>query len=365
MEKRKIMVVVDSRATWSRAKTVCEEIQKREDLELQLGVVGPLFHQVWREGHIDGFVPVWVHKPLGLSMSQELSHYVAGLSAQFEHGQPDVAVSVTDRYESLATATAAFLSNVHVAHIQGGEVSGSHDDSMRHAITKLSHIHFPANQDSADRIRKLGEDPRFIFNVGCPATDLLLKVNVSRRDESWPDPYILVSFNSVTTQTPEENKWQATWLLEACRESGIDTLFIPPNHDCGSYEIQEVATKLFCEVGQNWLAAYPSVPHSEFINLMAHASALVGNSSSGIREACYFGTPVVNTGDRQLFRSCTKNVLTIHDPTKDKIKSAIEAQLEHGKFEIERPYGNGGAGKKIAEILATIDLPPIQKYICY
>lgn len=358
---RKVMVVVDSRATWSRAKTVCEEIQKRKDLELQLTLVGPLassnghpFEGVSVTGRIPDYNP-------SDTMSQTVGYLIHDLGKRIQLFHPDVVISVTDRYESLAVAVAASLSNVHLAHIQGGEVSGSTDESMRHAITKLSHIHFPANQDSADRIERMGEDPRFIFNVGCPATDLLLKVDVGIQHRT--NSYAMVSYNPVTTLSDEENYNHMLVTLRACLDTQLELVIVGPNHDPGSEGVWNAIRDAGTNSRPLWTD--PTLPHSEFISLMAHASVLVGNSSAGIREACYFGTPVVNVGTRQFLRARSKNIITVHVPTMGRIKQAIEAQIEHGPYDVERPYGNGGAGKKIAEILATIELPPIQKTIRY
>lgn len=372
---RLVMVVVDSRATWSRALTVCEAIQGRDDLELQLVLIGPLAD---RSGMIiDDFLVDQRMPPMGETMAAQVSNHIAWLAYLIGGDHPDIVVSVTDRYESFAVATAAALSNTHLAHIQGGEVSGSLDESMRHAITKLAHIHFPANQDSAERIIKLGEAPEYVFNVGCPATDLLLKVDVREPPIGEPPlcmvPYALVNYNPVTTETPKANGHAARHLLDACRlmcqQAKLRTIVIGPNHDPGHEAITE-AIHAWSPHRGSWMPGYSqtlysSVTHPDFIRLMAHAAVMVGNSSAGIREACYFGTPVVDVGIRQQGRACSANVLMVQEPTIESIRKAIASQLAHGLYPPEQPFGNGGAGEKIAELLATMDLPPIQKRIRY
>jgi len=351
------MVCVDSRATWSRALTVCEAIQKRKDLKLQLVLMGPASYEP-TPASLGPDVEVRISRPAGRSMAWLTGQYIDCLGYNIEHDQPDIVVSVTDRYESLAVAAAASLSGVHLAHIQGGEVSGSLDESMRHAITKLSHIHFPANQDSAQRIERMGEDPAYIFNVGCPATDLLLRVKV---DDPPSHPYALLSYNPVTTLKPGENLNHMSEILQACDhlyDLGFPLVIVGPNHDPGADEVLEA-------IHDDGEICVPSMSHSDFIRLMAQARVMVGNSSAGIREACYFGTPVVNVGRRQQGRTASSNVLTVNAPNWENIKDAIAIQLAHGRYPPEQPFGSGGAGETIAELLSTMELPPIQKRIRY
>ncbi len=359
---RSLLLVCDSRATWSRALTVCEAAQDRDDLTLLLVLLGPLAVADRHDSLLDG-IPVGarlgLHPGWRLSMAEQTGHYIAELAEFISARRPDVVVSMTDRHESLAAAVAGALSGRHVAHIQGGEVSGSLDESMRHAISKLAHIHFPANADSAQRIERLGEDPKHIHTVGCPATDLLLRVDVGA---PLPNPgrHLLVSYNPVTTLPAERNYVHMRAILEACQErqrGGLPLLVVGPNHDQG----EDAVWKAIRDAGA---AAEPSLPHSQFIRLMANAAVMVGNSSAGIREACYWGTPVVNVGTRQQSRAVSQNVLTV-TARPEAIKDAIALQLAHGRYEPEQPFGDGGAGPRIAEILATAPLPPLQKHLRY
>ncbi len=359
---RSILVVCDSRATWSRALTVCEAAQERDDLNLLLALLGPLAAADRTASLLDG-IPIasrlGLHPGWRLSMAEQTGHYIAELAEFISARRPDVVVSMTDRHESLAVAVAGALSGRHVAHIQGGEVSGSLDESMRHAITKMAHIHFPSNADSAQRIERLGEDPRHIHVVGCPATDLLLRVDVGA-----PLPHLgqhlLVSYNPVTTLPAERNYVHMRAILEACQErqlAGLPLLVVGPNHDQG----EDAVWKAIRDAGA---VAEPSLPHSQFIRLMANAAVMVGNSSAGIRESGYFGTPTVDVGTRQSTRARGQNVLSV-PPRLEPIRAAIATQLAHGRYPVEMLYGNGDAGRQIAEILATGALPPIQKRIMY
>lgn len=363
---RTIMVCVDSRATWSRALTVCEAIQKRKDLKLQLVLVGPLaqssgsvLDEIKVTAKLPGFNPAMNMAEIAGYLTYDIARKIAVL-------KPCIVVSVTDRYESLAVAVAAVLSGVHLAHIQGGEVSGCIDESIRHAITKLAHIHFPANQDSADRIMRLGEDPAYVFDVGCPATDLLLRVNIGPNPVF---PYILVNYNPVTTIPHGMNFKHMQDILDACDsiDPSLEVKVVGPNHDPGSGDVWEAIHKWSQDyelIGAD-APVQASLPHPDFISLMAHASVLVGNSSAGIREACYFGTPVVDVGIRQQGRACTRNVLIVSAPDRDSIEKTIAFQLGHGRYPPERPFGNGGAGAEMARILAEAPLPPLQKHITH
>jgi len=267
-------------------------------------------------------------------------------------------MALTDRYETLAVAQAATLMNIHIAHIQGGEVTGNIDESIRHAVTKLSHTHFPATEQSKQRIIKMGEDPKYVYCVGCPSIDLLMRVDVSERP--LDEPYILFLIHPVTTEL--DAVYTATRaVIDGIRQAWDGLVMgIGPNHDAGYLDVWRAIDD------SNFRVAV-TVDHKAFTRLMAHAEVMVGNSSAGIREAGYFGTPVVDVGIRQQYRERGTNVsrkqITSGYPLS--VWEAVNMQLYHGKYQPEQIYGDGQAGTSIAEILATIDLPSIQKRINY
>jgi UDP-hydrolysing UDP-N-acetyl-D-glucosamine 2-epimerase len=355
---RHVAIIVDSRATWTRARTICEAILARRDLELSLATVGPL--AINDPSELDG-IPVArnimnIDTPTGY-LGIDVGDMIADVSSFLVRRQPDIVLSITDRYESLATAVAASMSGILLAHTQGGERTGSLDEAMRHAITKLAQIHFPSNADAAQRIIRMGEDPAHVHNVGCPATDLLLRVDVANRPfgPSQP-PYILVAYNPVVTE--HDNLEQMRVIMQACSDTGLPLIIVGPNHDPGNVDIWQGIR----EYPQ--FTHYATLPHDIFIRYMARAAVMVGNSSAGIREACYFGTPVVDVGTRQQGRLRSPNVATYPNDNPS-LLTLIEYQVKHGRFGKISLYGDGTAGIQIAEILATCDLPPIQKRMMY
>lgn len=355
---RRICLVTSCRADWTRQQTVYEAIQQHADLEPQLVQCGK-----WMEsGGRDALsVPVdWqINNLFGYDSPYGMARSAAELSRELtnfwqHYPTPDIVIACTDRYETLAVASTAALMNIPVAHIQGGEVTGTIDESIRHAVTKLSHIHFPATEQARERIIKLGERPELIFNVGCPATDLLLRYPIEKSHNA--DPHLVVLQHPVTTEY-RTNYSHMKRLLEACQRTELKMLIYVPNHDADYTAIDEATRKL-------GLTAFKTTTHEAFAHHMHHAAVMVGNSSAGIREACYFGTPVVNVGTRQNKRERGSNVLDTSYDTEE-IYQAIHKQLQHGKYEPEYIYGDGHAGEQIAEVLATIDMPGPQKKITY
>jgi UDP-hydrolysing UDP-N-acetyl-D-glucosamine 2-epimerase len=287
---------------------------------------------------------------------------------------------VGDRFEMMAVTIAAAYMNIRVAHTMGGEVTGTIDESIRHAITKFAHVHFAASEDAKNRIIRLGEDPKYVFNVGCPRMDLVL--NEIQKDSSsvlnnlfekfggvgsnifdLNSPFLLVSQHPVTTEFGE-NKNQIDETLAALNQLKINTIMLWPNIDAGSDDISK-GIRAFREKNKpNWLHLFKNLPTPVYIHLMKNCICLIGNSSSGVREGATVGTPVVNIGSRQNKREMGENVINV-DYNRTEIVNAIRTQISKGKYTSNGIYGNGTAGVNIATILAEIEDPPIQKTICY
>jgi len=356
---RNIAITVDSRANYTRAATVIEAIDQHSDLNCQFIACSKFAHE-WRcftDRSPDNVLDTYEPFDTPISMAKSASRLINSLAECWRVKKPDIAIALTDRYETLAVAITAALLNIRVAHIQGGEITGSVDESLRHCVTKLSQIHFPATQEAAQRIIGMGENPDVVFNVGCPATDLLLRVDISTNEAV--EPYVLVLYHPVTTEHNESYS-QMKQVLEGVKAAwdGL-VVVIGPNHDAGNYGVWQA-------IKEAGVRAPHSVPHDQFVNLMAHAEVMVGNSSAGIREACYFGTPVLDIGTRQLGREPRgDNVLTqlsnhYSGANKD-IGWLMKRIIRVGRFEHEHLYGDGTAGQQIADILATMELPSLQK----
>ncbi len=378
--RRRVCVVVASRANLARVLTVLESVRDHPGLELQLVVAASALLERFGGGpdalERAGFVPdakirLLVEGETPATMAKSTGLGLLELPTAFEMLEPDVVVTVADRFETMATAIAAAYMNIPVAHTQGGEVSGSIDESVRHAVTKLAHVHFPATELSARRVVGMGEDPRFVFRVGCPSIDLVARTPIGTRAEvlarcaaevgSPIDPgasYLLVLQHPVTTEFGR-GLAQMTATLEAIATVGMQALVFWPNADAGSDEVS-AGIREFRERGVATGCHFVRhVAAQDFIRLMGHAACLIGNSSAALREGSYLGTPAVSIGSRQRHRECAENVaFTDHEPAA--ITEAVRAQVDHGPYAPSSLFGDGTAGRRIAAVLAAVE-PPVQK----
>lgn len=376
-KKRKICIVVASRANYGRIKATLKAIQNHPDLELQI-IVGAsaLLHRfgkvvdvIERDGFqisakvyivIEGENPTVMAKSTGLAVIE--------LATIFENLKPDIVLTVADRYETLATAVAASYMNIPLAHTQGGELTGSIDESVRHAITKLAHIHFPNTAESARRLRLMGENPRMIFPVGCPSIDAIKNLPLETTDEfsarycdrgvgqgvDFKKPYLVVLQHPVTTEYGQ-GAAQIEETLQAINSLRMPTVWLWPNVDAGSDEISKTIRRFREKTKPDFIHFYINFPVEDYAVLLRNATCIVGNSSSGIREASFLGTPAVNIGTRQANRERGKNVIDV-GYSRDEIVAAIIRQMAHGRYEPDFLYGDGEASKKIADVMATVKI---------
>jgi UDP-hydrolysing UDP-N-acetyl-D-glucosamine 2-epimerase len=278
-----------------------------------------------------------------------------------------VVVSVADRFETISTAIAASYLNIPLAHIQGGEVTGNIDEKVRHAITKLSDYHFVASEDAYNRVLKLGEEEQSIFNTGCPSIDLAVDIKKMAKLSfdpyekyggvgKYPDynkGYIVVMQHPNTTQI-SESRTQIESTLEAINRLQIPTFWFWPNIDAGA-DGTSTGIRAYREYHKlEHVHFFKNMTSEDFLELIFFSKCLVGNSSVGIREASYLSVPVVNIGNRQYRRLRAKNVIDVkHDS--DDIQKAIQLQMGNS-YESSSIYGKGNSGKKIASILAKVEL---------
>jgi len=377
-QKRKVCVVVASRANYARIKTGLEAVRDHPELELQLvagaSLVLERFGNALEVLTMDGFSPdatirFIIEGETPATMAKSTGLGLLELPTVFELLQPDVVVTVADRFETIATAVAASYMNIPVAHTQGGEVSGSIDESVRHAVTKLAHVHFPATELAAQRVVAMGEDPAWVFNVGCPSIDLVSRTDLGlRRDvllrsgvgEPFdPDgPFVLVMQHPVTTEYGFGFD-QINQTLEAVAAVGMQALVFWPNVDAGSEDVAK-GIRVFRELGRaHGFHFFRNLPPEDFIRLMAHCACMVGNSSAALREGSFLGTPAVTIGTRQLGRERGPNLVEV-DHDRDEIADAVRDQIAHGPYERSMLFGDGTAGRKIADKLAEVQ-PSVQK----
>lgn len=380
---RDICVVVNSRANYGRVKSVLRAVEDHPGLRLQLilGASALLyrFGDVREVMAADGFTTESVvysvvegENPTTMAKSTGLA--ILELTTLFERDRPDFVITVADRFETLATAVAASYMNIRVAHTQGGEVTGSIDESVRHAVTKLSHLHFPASERAAEYIVRMGEDPETVHLVGCPSIDPLSDLDLSLPPDIFggahgagadldpASPFLLVLQHPVTTEFGDGRR-QIQETLEAVSSFGMQTVWLWPNVDAGSDDISK-GLRIFREARPDYpIRFYRNFPVEDYDRLLANTSCIVGNSSSAIREGSFLGTPAVNIGTRQGGRERGPNVIDV-DYESAAIRAAIDKQLEHGRYERSTLFGDGQSGRRIADVLAVAD-PPLQKRLAY
>lgn len=381
--KRKIAVITGTRADYGIFYYILKEIEKHEALDLKLIVCGmhlcPEYGMTINEIEKDGFeiadkFETILASDTGASMAKSIGLSIISMAQCFDRIKPDLLLILGDRGEMLAAAITAISMNIPVAHIHGGEVSGTVDESIRHAITKLSHIHFPANEDSKQRILKLGEKEKNIFIVGAPGLDYIKKTQYISRKEMLnrfnleDDKIFLLTQHPVTTER-DMVEWQIRETLDAIVELGHQTIVSYPNSDNGGREIIRVIEEY--RTKYPFLKVFRNLSQVEYLSFLNIADVMIGNSSSGIIEAPSFKLPVINIGSRQDGRLKACNVIDIPYGKKSVIKGIKKAlydeSFKNGLKNCTNPYGNGNASEKISQIISEVKLDRelIQKRITY
>jgi UDP-hydrolysing UDP-N-acetyl-D-glucosamine 2-epimerase len=382
---RKICIFIGSRANYSSIKSVMRAVRSHPDLELQL-VVGASalldrFGSVVNVIEDDGFAPdarvtMIVEGETPATMAKSTGLGLIELPTTFELLKPDVVVSVGDRFETMATAIAAAYMNIPVAHTMGGEISGTIDESIRHAVTKLAHLHFPANAAAGERIVRMGEPPDTVHVVGCPRIDLVSEIasTGSVPHAEWLDregvgahidvtkPFLLVNQHPVTTEYGQgrDQIWET---LMALHELQMPTIMLWPNVDAGSEDIATGMRTFREKLRPEYIRFYKNFPIETYVRLMLLSACTVGNSSAPIREGAFLGVPAVNIGTRQAGRDRGPNVIDAGHGRAE-IAAGIRRQLAHGRYPSDPLYGDGRAGGRIADLLARVPLS-VQKRLVF
>lgn len=388
---KNIVVYVGSRANYSSAKPIIKSLQKHPDLNPivilsgsgMISKYGQLEALMEKDGIdidyraysiIDGHSPGSMSSSVGLGTIQ-LSNILQNIK------QISYALAVGDRFDVMSFVLAAISLNIPVAHTMGGERSGTIDEGLRHAISKLSSLHFVANDDARNRLIKMGEDPRLVFNTGCPRMDELVtyreefKKKMLKSTAELYDQYkgvgsrvdlnhfILFVMHPVTTEFGDNRK-AAINVLSAMKHTGIPIVGLWPNADAGSEEISK-EIRIFRETTEYPLHMFANLGYRDYLQLMYMCSVMIGNSSSALREGEILGTPVVQIGTRQEARLIGKNVIQVTSSSADDIRSAITKQLQHGRYQSKNLYGSGKSAEMITFYLNTINIPNSQKLNYY
>lgn len=374
MAKRKVCVVSGSRADYGLLHWVMREIRDHPALELQVAVTGMHLSrrhgETWRAIEDDGFridarIDTGLENDSPVAVTKSVGRGVIGFADAFARLDPEIVLILGDRFEILAAAQAALLGNRAIAHIAGGDVTeGALDESMRHAMTKMAHLHFVTNEAAAARVRQLGEDPSRVFNTGSPGLDYLRRTALLSRDEleaalglRFRERLLLITFHPATleTQAPAAQFAQLLDALDAVAADAGTTLALTlPNADPGS---ESIAALLERYVAAHPNAhAYTSLGAQNYLSLMSHADAVVGNSSSGLYEAPSLKVPSVNIGERQKGRLAAASVISCAPVAAD-IAAAIRRAYTLDCSAVTNPYGDGESAPRIAAQLAAVADP--------
>lgn len=374
-KKRKLCLVITARTSYTKFKPVLAALSERDDVRVSVVCAGSAvldrFGRVDSAIENDGFevtdrIHCLIDTELPLGMAKSTGLLVNDCAGVFARLQPDIVAVMADRYEVLGPSIAAAYQNIPLAHIQGGETTGNIDQKVRHAITKLADLHFPATKRAAELLLRFDAHPDYIFTTGCPSIDIAAKVKSKKQlsvdvferqcgvgpKMNLSRGYIIVMQHPVTNAFASSRK-QVEETLEAVVRNNIPTFWFWPNADAG-HEGLSKALRVFRE-NQKTKNVYfiKNLPPEDFLELAYFSRGLVGNSSVAIRECSFLGVPAVNIGNRQEHRERGPNVIDVA-PDSEEIYQGI-MQL-NGRVAGSNLYGDGSAGRKIANVLATIDL---------
>jgi len=384
---KKICFIILNRANYGSIKSLLLKVKKEKKLKIQLIVgasalldkYGSCEKIIKKDGfnidyridmHIDGNQPKNMAQIVGLGL-MEIPNALSKLN-------PDLIFTIGDRFETMASVISASYMNIPIAHTMGGELTGTIDESIRHAITKFSHLHFVANKDAKRRVIKLGEFPKNVFDVGCPRIDevknILKKDNFKKtiafinkigvgNEININKKFILVSQHPVTTEFRDSGK-QIIETLKALEKIDIQCIFLWPNPDAGSEDMSKEVRRWREKNKLKNIKFIKNLPMEIYISLMKNCDCIIGNSSSSIREGSFIGVPAVNIGTRQINRATGKNIINCKNDQEEILKS-IKKQIKHGKYKSQILYGNGNASKKIINIIKKIKYINVQKSNSY
>lgn len=368
----KVCVVTSTRADYGLLYWVMKEIDAHPELELRIVATGmhlsPEFGLTYREIERDGFridakIEILLSSDTSVGACKSLGVAVIGFADAFDKIKPDILLLLGDRFEILAAAEAALILRIPVAHIAGGDTTeGAFDESIRHAITKMSHLHFVTNEVSARRVRQMGESPERVFNVGSPGIDFITRARLLNRDElakqigfQFRSRNLLVTFHPATLDLDSAES-QMTELLGALTALGEDTgiLFTMPNADPSGRVLASMVDEFVAK--HPYARSYVSLGQTRYLSAMRAVDVVVGNSSSGLYEAPTLKKPTVNIGDRQKGRLSANSVLHCRAEAAA-IRDAIERAFRLDCSDVVNPYGDGSASRRICDALVAVSNP--------
>ena len=379
--KKKILFVTERRADYSKLYPVLKQIKRSKKFDYYLIVTGS--HLLKKHGYTINEIKkdgIKIYKKFKMfeeknddssaMMTEGFGKAITNLTKIIKTLKPDLIFSGFDIGANFAAAIIGAHMNIHVAHLEGGEITGTIDESIRHSISKFSHIHFTSNNDATKRLEKMGEISKNIFTVGNPSLDTIKSIKIISKKKLEKEfcidlkkPLLLLVQHTVTTEINKIDKYFLE-TINAINETKYQCIIILGNSDAGSQKIKKI-------IKNSNILNYENLPFQKYISLLNYSSVIIGNSSSGIMEAPFLQVPSINVGTRQEGRSNTTSIINVKY-NKVEIKKAIEKAIEDKKFlksikKQKKQHGNGNSSKKIIQILEKLNLEkiPIQKKLAY
>lgn len=364
----KVCVVLTSRGNYAKFKRFIELAEKDRDVDVSVITGGELVLKDRVVGRFNVEPNISAHFTISgdtnVSMAKSVGAAVSELTTCFDYLKPDIVCVVGDRFETLGVVTSAYMMGIPVAHLEGGELSGGLDEGTRHAITKLSHLHFPCTQKAGGIIRQLGENPENIHVAGSTSLDSLIDNKVISLDfdamqnvtgsgdyVDTSKPFILVVQHPVTTENDNYDTQEQIWeTIYAVRDLRIPSVWLNANLDTGTNVIGAALRQFHSALHARNVRFFKSLPIEYFGYLLKRAACVVGNSSAGVRECSFLGTPSVNIGHRQINREVGCNTISVEHDAKE-IEQAVLKQIRHGRYQKSTLYGDGTASEKILNVL--------------
>jgi UDP-hydrolysing UDP-N-acetyl-D-glucosamine 2-epimerase len=374
--KRRICFPITSRAYYGRSQLLIRKLHQHPSIDLELMLGGSILLDKYSRHVADDI------KEGGFTISASLFNVIEGgnhvamaktacltaleVTNSLYTADPDVVVICGDRFEQLAIAMSAAYLNKTIAHIEGGDLTGSIDESVRHAITKLAHIHFVTNDDAKRRVMAMGEDPKYVFNTGsldveraaCVDADITtaeLSGYGVGHDVDVTRPFLTVIQHPVTTESSNRQHLETTFRALATLD--VPIVWFWPNPDAGTGEMAETLRHFreHHEAATERMRFITNVPADQFVALLKRTACVVGNSSAGIKECSFLGTPVVDIGGRQQGRLSAENVVRT-DYDADEVRAAVKRQLSHGRYDPSHIYFKPNASQSMVDVLTSIEL---------
>ena len=360
---KKILFLTGTRADFGKIKSLIQILERQPEFEVFVFVTGMHLQEVYGYTLIEiercNFKNVFTFEnhTHETTMDLTLAKTIEGLSNYCKEINPDMIVVHGDRVETLAGAIVGSLNNILVSHIEGGEISGTVDELIRHSVSKLSHIHFVSNKQAAKRLMQMGEIKESIFTIGSPDIDIMFSDQLPDLNTAKAyykidfDKYAIVMFHPVTTEIKEMKKYAETFVASLLQDNH-DYIVIFPNNDLGSQFIIEAYEKL---KGNNRFRVFPSLRFEYFLTLLKNSQFIIGNSSAGIREAPYYGIPIINIGTRQQNRAVHADIINT-DYSEKGIKEALSIIDSHKVQIVEDDFGQGNSNELFLKSIQIVDV---------